>query len=75
MVELLTDHGLLIRANTATESRAQADDWLGAHGVDDLDDPRPQRAWWDNGFVQEHHDGAEAVFVVNLPLPVLARIA
>lgn len=77
MVELLQDHGLLVRAKTRDQAEAAAEEWLGARGVELEEAPRAHRSWWSTkaGFVQEGHSDAEQLYVVNLPLPVLARIA
>ncbi len=82
MVELLKDHGLLVRAETRTQAETAAEEWLAARGVELEDAPRAHRSWWSTkvrdghavGFVQEDHPDAEQLYVVNLPLPVLARV-
>lgn len=74
---LLEGQGLVLPGHVATptQARATAHAWLLDGGADPWDaEARTEaapvnRAWWageDPGFVQEHHDGAQPVTVVQL---------
>ncbi len=78
-MRILEHHGLIVDGHDVRRADvlAQAADFLiglgvSVHDVEDRLIDRPgliARAWWggdERGFVQEHHDGAEPVTVVNV---------
>lgn len=82
MIDVLAGQGLLVRAGDRGSALTAAEVWFAEHGVADVLDELPDglravRAWYggpDVGFVQPGHAGAEEVWVVNVPAPLLSRL-